>query len=428
MGLIKAGTGAAGGVLADQWKEFFYCDAMDSDVLAQRGEKRTGRRSSNTKGSDNVISNGSSIAVADGQCMMIVDQGKITEVCAEPGEYIYDTSSEPSIFAGSLGQSVADTFRTMLRRFTYGGDEARDQRIYYFNTKELVDNKFGTPVPIPFRVADANIGLDMDVSVRCSGVYSYRITNPLLFYTNVCGNVEDRYTREELDQQLKTEFISALQPAFAQISQMGIRPSGLPAHAQELSQAMNQALTEKWSALRGISVVSIAMNPIVLSKEDEELIRDAQRAAILRNPSMAAAVLAQAQADAMKTAAANENGAMTGFMGMGMASQAGGANLQSLYQMGAAQASAPAASSPQGQSQGQPQAQTGSAGAAQPASWTCSCGTVNKGNFCYNCGAPRPASQPRYRCSSCGWEPEDPSRPPRFCPNCGNPFGPEDRQ
>src|SRR5574344_1107425 len=222
MGLIKAGIGALGGTMADQWKEFFYCDALPNDVLMRKGEKRVSGRSSNTKGNDNIISNGSGIAVADGQCMIIVEQGMIVEVCAEPGECTYDKSTEPSIFTGPLGKGIIDTFKTIGKRFTYGGDTGKDQRVYYFNTKELIDNKFGTPNPIPFRVVDRNIGLDIDVSVRCSGVYSYKIADPLLFYTNVCGNVEREYTRDALDGQLKTQFISALQPAFGKLSELGL--------------------------------------------------------------------------------------------------------------------------------------------------------------------------------------------------------------
>jgi len=254
MGLIKAGVGALGGTMADQWKEFFYCDAIDKDVLVVKGQKRTSSRSSNTKGNDNIISNGSGIAVADGQCMIIVEQGKIVEVCAEPGQFTYDTSTEPSIFTGKLGDAIKETFRTVGKRFTYGGDTGKDQRVYYFNTKELVDNKFGTQNPIPFRVVDRNIGLDVDVSVRCSGVYSYKISDPLLFYTNVCGNVESEYTREELDTQLKTEFISALAPAFGKLSELELRPNQIVSHTSELEAAMNEALTSKWVGLRGLSV------------------------------------------------------------------------------------------------------------------------------------------------------------------------------
>lgn len=458
MGLIKAGIGALSGTLADQWKEFFYCDAIDKNVLVVKGQKRVSSRSSNTRGNDNIISNGSGIAVADGQCMIIVEQGKIVEVCAEPGEFTYDSSTEPSIFAGSLGQGILNTFKTIGKRFTYGGDTGKDQRVYYFNTKEIIDNKFGTANPIPFRVVDRNIGLDIDVSVRCNGVYSYKIADPLLFYTNVCGNVEREYTRAEIDSQLKAEFISALQPAFARISDLEVRPNALPAHAEELSAFMNEALTKKWSELRGLAVVSIAMNPITLPEEDAELIKQAQRTAILRDPTMAAATLTGAQADAMKAAASNENGAMMGFMGMGMAQQAGGMNAQSLFQMGQQRPAAPAAAvwkcgcgtentanfcmncgkpKPAPAPNGAWTCACGTqntakfcseCGKPKPADsgWTCRCGAVNKGKFCPQCGQPKPASAPLYRCDKCGWEPEDPHHPPKFCPECGDPFDEND--
>ena len=457
MGLIKAGIGALGGVLADQWKEYFYCEALDRDTLVVKGQKRTGKRSTNTKGSDNIISNGSVIAVADGQCMMIVEQGKIVDVCAEPGEYTYDTSSEPSIFTGSLGDSVLETFQTVGKRFTFGGDTAKDQRVYYFNTKELLDNKFGTPTPIPFRVVDSKIGLDVDVSVRCNGVYSYRIADPLLFYTKVCGNVTQDYTRDQLDSQLKSEFISALQPAFAALSDLELRPNQIVAHNTDLENAMNQALSVKWGQLRGLQVVSIALGSVSLPPEDAEMIKQLQRTAVMRDPTMAAATLVGAQADAMKAAASNEGGAMTGFMGMGMAMNAGGMNAQNLFAMGQQQvpkqpapangwkcscgATATGKFCPEcGSKKPEPKPAGGwtckcgatatgkfcpECGSPKPAddgSWTCSCGTANTGKFCQNCGSRKPAGIPQYRCDKCGWQPEDPTKAPRFCPECGDPF------
>lgn len=379
MGLIKAGIGALGGTLADQWKEFFYCESMPKEVLVTKGQKQISGRSSNTKGNDNIISNGSGIAVADGQCMIIVEQGKIVEVCAEPGEFTYDTSTEPSIFAGNLGESIKQSFMTLGKRFTYGGDTGKDQRVYYFNTKELIDNKFGTPNPIPFRVVDSKIGLDLDVSVRCSGVYSYKIADPILFYANVCGNVEQEYCREELDSQLKTEFVSALQPAFGRLSDLELRPNQIVTHNTELENAMNTALSEKWGKLRGLKVVSIALGSVTLPEEDAEMIKQAQRTAIMRDPTMAAATLVGAQADAMKAAASNEAGAMTGFMGMGMAMNTGGAmNAQNLFAMGQQAQQQPF----QQQQPVQPQQAAGG--------WRCTCGAVNNGNFCQNCGAKKP--------------------------------------
>lgn len=443
MGLIKAGMGALEGTLADQWKEFFYCEAMDKDVMVTKGKKRTSSRSSNTKGNDNIISNGSVIAVADGQCMIIVEQGKIVEVCAEPGEFQYDTSTEPSIFSGSLGEGIAETFLTVGKRFTFGGDAGKDQRVYYFNTKELVDNKFGTPNPIPFRVVDSKIGLDVDVSVRCSGVYSYRIADPLLFYTNVCGNVESDYERSELDSQLKTEFISALQPAFGRLSDLELRPNQIVSHNAELEEAMNTALSAKWGEMRGLKIVSIALGSVTLPQEDAEMIKQLQRTAVLQNPNMAGAALAGAQADAMKAAASNSAGAMAGFMGMGMAMNAGGGmNAQNLFAMGQQQQAMQQQNSQQrpmrpeqtdvwkcscgAETTGKFCPECGSAKPVKDNGWACSCGAVNKGKFCPECGAKKPENALLYRCDKCGWEPEDPAHPPKFCPECGDVFGEND--
>ena len=436
MGLIRAGVGALGGVLADQWKEFFYCDAIAKDVMVVKGQKRITGRSSNTKGNDNIISNGSGIAVADGQCMIIVEQGKVVEVCAEPGEFTYDTSTEPSIFTGRLGDSIKQTFKQIGKRFTYGGDTGKDQRVYYFNTKELTDNKFGTPSPVPFRVVDRNIGLDIDITVRCNGIFSYRIADPLLFYTHVCGNVESEYNRSEIDAQLKTEFLSALQPAFAKISEMGIRYSALPGHTLELCDAMNEVLTAKWADLRGLAIVSVGINSINAPKEDEDLIKQLQRNAVMRDPTMAGATIVGAQADAMKAAASNSAGAMTGFMGLGFAQNAGGMNAQNLFAMGQQQPQQPVqqAAAPQADSW---QCACGNVatgkfctecGSPKPAvqGWTCKCGAVNQGKFCPNCGAKKPEGAPLYRCDKCGWTPEDPHHPPKFCPECGDVFDAND--
>ena len=433
MGLIKAITSAAGGVLADQWKEFFYCDALDSDTLMVRGQKRTSGRASNNKGSDNIISNGSGIAVADGQCMLIVDQGKIVEVCAEPGEYTFDTSSEPSIFAGELGDSIMDTFQAIGRRIGYAGDSGKDQRVYYVNTKEIMGNKFGTPSPILFEVVNRRIGMSRTVNVRCNGVYSYHISDPLLFYSKVCGNVKTAFTRSEIDEQLKSEFVSALQPAFGALAEQELRPAQLPAKANELKVAMNDALKLDWQA-RGITVASIALNPIRLNDEDLKKITEMEDAASYgSNPFMIAGLQATSTANAMEAAASNSAGAMTGFMGMNMAGTAmgGGFNsAQQFYQMGMQQAQQqPAAPAPAASGWkcacgavnsgkfcvecGAPKPQEG---------WKCACGAVNKGKFCPECGAKKPAAEPLYRCDKCGWEPEDPKNPPKFCPECGDRF------
>ena len=482
MGLIKAAAGALGGVLADQWKEFFYCDALPNDVLMRKGQKQISGRSSNTKGNDNIISNGSGIAVADGQCMIIVEQGRIVEVCAEPGEFTYNNSTEPSIFSGKFGDSLKDSFKTFGKRFTYGGDTAKDQRVYYFNTKEILDNKFGTANPIIFEVVNKRINMSRTVQVRCNGVYTYIITDPLLFYTRLCGNVADEFTRDQIDAQLKTEFVDALQPAFGALAEQELRPAQIPAKANELKAAMNEALKQEWIENRGISVGKIALNPITLTDTDMKKINEMEDAASVgSNPFMMAGRMTNATADAMQTAAGNSAGAMTGFMGMGMVGmgQAGGFGAaQNLFAMGQQQAAQQQAAQQQPtvlQTQAPPQntadqwtcqcgatvsgkfcpecgakkpepvqagawkcscgatvtgkfcPECGSPKPAEQEGWTCTCGAVNKGKFCPNCGAKKPEGAPLYRCDKCGWQPEDPHNPPKFCPECGDAFDDNDK-
>ena len=479
MGLIKAALGATGGVMADQWKEYFYCEAIPSDVLAVKGQKKVSGRSSNRHGDDNIITNGSVIAIADGQCMLIVEQGKVVDVCAEPGEYTYDMSTEPSIFSGDLGDSVKSVFENIGKRFTFGGEAPKDQRIYYFNTKELTGNKYGTPSPVPFRVVDQRAGIDLDIGIRCFGEYSIRLKNPLLFYTNVCGNVSEDYKTENIAGQMKTELLTALQPAFAKISEMGIRYSALPGHTLELADALNEQLSSKWRDLRGMEIVSFGVSSVKANEEDEQMIKELQRNAAFMDPTRAAAHLVGSQGDAMKAAAANTGaGPAMAFMGMGMAGQAGGMNAQNLFQMGQQQQMQQQQFEMQQQQQMQQQAaqpapapavqgwtcscgQSGitgnfcpncgskkpepkpagdswkcacgatatgkfcpECGKPKPAAdgWTCSCGAVNKGKFCSECGAKKPAGVPQYKCDKCGWEPADPQHPPKFCPECGDPF------
>lgn len=401
MGLIRAAKGAAGGVFGDQWKEYFYCESMSSDTLVSKARKKTSRRSSNRHGSENVISNGSVIAVNDGQCMIIVEQGKVVDVCAEPGEYVYDSFTEPSLFCSNLEDGIVQVFDQIGKRFGFGGETPEDQRVYFINTKELTGNKYGTPGPVPFRVIDANLGLDIDISVRCFGEYSYRIANPILFYTNVCGNVESEFTREELDGQLRSELMTALQPAFARISAMGIRYSELPGHTMELSDALNQILSEKWEKLRGIRIVSLGVSSIKASEEDEAMLKELQKNAVFRNPAMAAAHMVGAQASAMQAAASNQNaGPAMAFAGMNMASNAGGVNPSELFAM---------ARNDPSQRSAQQEAQS----PVQQESWVCSCGNVNKGKFCSECGNPRPSGP--WVCS-CGT-----ANKGKFCSECGRP-------
>lgn len=412
MGLLKAGVGAAGGVLADQWREYFYCEALDADTLVAKGEKRVGKRGSNTKGENNVISDGSIVAVADGQCMMIVENGAVVDVCAEPGEFVYDTGTEPSVFSGKLGDMVKKSFEQVGRRFTFGGDAGKDQRIYYFNTKEIVGNKYGTASPVPFRVVDEKIGLDVDITVRCNGEYSYKLVDPLMFYKNVCGNVESAYTRDLIDSQLKSELLTALQPAFARISEMGIRYSAVPAHTRELADALNEELSHEWKERRGIEIAAFGVNTISAPEDQEQMIRDLQKAAVMANPAIAAANIASAQSDAMRTAAANPAGAAMGFMGMGMASGMGGMNAAQLFGQASQAQQAPAQAQPAGTAGG---VAAGTGTAAAGAAWTCSCGAQNTGKFCGNCGSPKPEAAGPWFCTNCGTQ-----NTGNFCSGCGS--------
>ena len=449
MGLIKALTGAIGGTLADQWKEFFYCEAIPEDTLVVKGQKRITSRSSNTKGNDNIISNGSGIAVADGQCMIIVDQGKVVEFCAEPGQFTYDTSSEPSIFAGSLGKSIIETFKTIGRRITYGGDTGKDQRVYYFNLKEITGNKFGTASPVPFKVViNEQLGFKLSVDLRCNGVYSYKLVDPILFYTNVCGNVSEDYKRDRIDSMLKAELIQALQPALAVLSAQGVSYDQIPAHTVEVRDALNEELKDDWGK-RGIEIYSMNIGVPSIPDDQRKKITEWEETSMTLDPTVAAGRMTGGVISAMNTAAANEGGAMNGFIGMGMAMNAGAGTIDQLFNQGNQGGNA-------GSPQGGPQAPQGGApakaadewkcpvcgvtvnggkfcpecGAPRPAEkegWVCACGAVNKGNFCPECGAKRPEGAPLYRCDKCGWEPEDPKNPPKFCPQCGDRFDDNDK-
>ena len=444
MGLLKAGLGAMGGVLADQWRDYFYCDSLDADVLVQKGEKRVGGRSSNKKGTDDVISNGSIINVNDGQCMIIVESGKVVEICAEPGEFVYDTGTEPSIFYGSLGENIKKSFSEIGKRFAFGGEPAKNQRVYFFNTKEIMGNKYGTPAPIPFRIMDEAIGFPIDVSIRCHGEYSYRITNPLLFYTNVCTNVADSFTRDEIDSQLKSELLSALQPAMFKISQNNIYYAAIPAYTMQIADELNELLSSKWRDRRGVEIVEFGVSSVSASEEDEARIQEYQRSTAMgRDANMLRGHMAGATAQAMGTAAANPNGAMAGFMGMNMAGNMMGG--MSGFMQGANNSQNTMVNQQVGggaaPAQGGWKCECGTdntgkfcqnCGKPQPApaqadGWTCECGTTNLGKFCQNCGKPKPAGAPLYKCDKCGWTPEDPQNPPKFCPECGDIFDENDK-
>ena len=420
MGLVRATGAALSTMMGDQWREYFYCNALDNDTLMLKGEKRIGPKSSNTKGADNIISNGALIAVNDGQCMIIVEQGAIVEVCAEPGEFVFDSSTEPSIFYGDLGENLVNSFKTFVKRFAFGGDTAKDQRIYYFNTKEIIGNKYGTANPVPFRVLDKNIDLDIEIALRAHGEFTFRLMDPILFYKNLAGNVEKDYKKQEIESQLRSELLTKLQPAFARIAETGVRYYQITAHTDELGQILNELLSKSWGEHYGIEMTAFGISSVTAPEEDIEMIKQLQKNAVYRNATMAAANLTAAQADAMRAAASNEStGPMMAFAGMNMANQVGGFNAGNLYAMGAEQQNAAAAANantPAGNAESSaPAAAASVAGVATASDWTCpKCGHEhNNGKFCSECGT---AKTEDWTCPECGHT----GNKGKFCSECGH--------
>ena len=420
MGLVRAAGAALSTMMGDQWREYFYCNALDNDTLMLKGEKRIGPKSSNTKGADNIISNGALIAVNDGQCMIIVEQGAIVEVCAEPGEFVFDSSTEPSIFYGDLGENLVNSFKTFVKRFAFGGDTAKDQRIYYFNTKEIIGNKYGTANPVPFRVLDKNIDLDIEIALRAHGEFTFRLMDPILFYKNLAGNVEKDYKKQEIESQLRSELLTKLQPAFARIAETGVRYYQITAHTDELGQILNELLSKSWGEHYGIEMTAFGISSVTAPEEDIEMIKQLQKNAVYRNATMAAANLTAAQADAMRAAASNEStGPMMAFAGMNMANQVGGFNAGNLYAMGAEQQNAAAAANantPAGNAESPaPAAAASVAGVATASDWTCpKCGHEhNNGKFCSECGT---AKMEDWTCPECGHT----GNRGKFCSECGH--------
>lgn len=443
MGLLRVFKETVGGVLEDQWRDFFTSDSLGPDTLLVRGVRAETKRSKN-KGDESIVTNGSIITVADGQFMLLTDQGRIVEFSGEPGEFLYDSSTEASLFYNEegLGKSIKDSFKNAVRRFTFGGHHAKDLRIYYINTKEIPNNKYGTPNPVPFKIQDPAIGLSMVMPIRAHGIFSYYIANPILFYSFVAGNVKEDYTREMLDDRLRGEFLTALQPALGRISAKGIGYDELPLHTKELTDELNHELSEDWLEKRGIQIFSVTMDSVTASEEDVKRLQDMQSQAIYKDTSMAAAGLTAAQMDAMREAAKNEGGggAFFGFAGMNMAQMAGGQSAGNLHQLAAEQqaaavpagGAAPAVAGwtcPECQHENKGEGKfCANCGSPRPQakaldSWTCqNCGHEgNTGKFCAECGTAKPSEQ-MSKCSNCGWEPEDGAKPPKFCPECGNSF------
>lgn len=413
MGLIKAFRGAVSSTLADQWKEYIYCDSLNPEILAAKGHTKTGFFGSNKKKSSNVISDGSKIVVNEGQAMLIVENGRVVDVSTEPGGFIFQSGTEPSVFCEGF-ENIRSTFDTMIERFGYGGQAANDQRVYYVNLKEIMNNKVGVG-EVPFR--DSEFGFT--IKLKGYGTYSFRIADPVAFFTNVCANVQETFPRLAIQEQLRTEMQQAMQPALGRVAQQGIPYDQITLHTKEIVEALNQELQESWYRLRGIELVSAAIASLRPDEESASKINQFQESRVYTNASMMGARLGTAQAEAMEKAAGNTAGAFAGYMGVGMAQSAGGMNAGDLYRMGQQQA----AQSQMGAGNPAVQNQTGAGNQAAQQGWTCpACGTVNQGKFCMECGAKKPAGAFVYKCDKCGWVPQDPAHPPKFCPECGDRF------
>ncbi len=448
MGLIKAAKEALESYVAEQWRDYFYCTSLASDVLVAKGEKQETSRKGKKKGADNIISNGSIVSVNAGQCMIIVDNGKIAEFCAEPGEFLYDASTEPSLLYGSLEENIRKTFEQLGRRVTFGGATGKDQRVYYFNIKEIMNNLYGTPNPIRFYYVSDKTGFEIETSVKCNGQYTFKIVDPILFYTNVCGNVEQEYRKTELLGVMKAELLTKLPVALAKVAAEGVLPYQVPLHLQEVTNYLKEELTEEWTLTRGIEVVSMTMSDPIVPQEDVDKINKWNETAVLKNDEMKGARQMEAYATWLEGMSKGGNGGNSSdamgtamnMMAMNMMQQNMGMPFGMQYQAQAAK--------PVPQMQPASTVEEGAVlgwtcgcgksdnrgkfceecGLPKPAleGWTCSCGTVNQGKFCYECGKRKPEGAPMYRCDKCGWEPEDPSNPPKFCPECGDVFDEND--
>ena len=423
MGLIRAILSATGSVAADQWKEFFTCDALSNDVLVAKGIMKTEGRGffRRNKASVDIITNGSVINVNEGQAALIIDNGKIVEFCAEPGMFRWDSSSEPSIFGGEFFKGVIDSFKKIGSRFTFGGDVGAEQRVYYVNTKEILGNKFGTTTPMAYDDPYYKTAL----YIRYFGQYSFKIADPIVFFSSVAGNVRDTYTREDLVSVSTDEFMTALDTALGRCALDGVKFSQLPIKQREIAGYMSETLDEEWRTARGIEIASVALAKVTPDEKSRERIEEFDSGMMHADPTAMTGGLAYAQMQAMKKAAANDGGAVSGFMGFGMAANAmGGASAQGTLIDNAKKLS----EEKKAEKKGRVCAACGASVDGkfcpecgtkyeEPTAWVCPvCSASCTGKFCSSCGAKKPQG-----CTcSCGYTADTPFK---FCPECGKQQG-----
>lgn len=374
MGLIKALTSATSSSLGDQFKEFVTCPEIDKNVLIQRGIVEHGKGNKNP--SEGVISNGSAIVVPQGMAMMIIDNGEIKEFTADSGTFTYETSSEPSIFVGGLGEGIKNTFKTIGKRFTYGGMPAKDQRVYYVNLLAITGNKFGSPQPK--KITDEKYGM---LEVTFFGEYAFQVKDPMKLVNTVIGaNAKDTVTYEEVvGGQLKSKFIEQLTQAISVVmrkKKVSFGDMGL--YGTDISNEMNNILDDSWKELYGLEITDVAIADINLTDNSMQRVNKIDDAQIFSNKELQSGLMASASADAMKSAASNEAGAMAGFVGMGMANQAGASVIS------AVNASKEMPSNNQTTTVETITTQESTSNAK--AKFCSNCGAPATGNFCSQCG------------------------------------------
>lgn len=408
MGLIRAIVGAASSTLKDEWLEYFYCDRMPDNVIMRRGVYKN---SKNNNGNENIITNGSKIVVGEDQCLIVVADGKIVDFTAEAGRYTFDKGTEPSMLYGGFGKGLIESFKTAGSRFTTAGNPNHDQRIYFINMRDLIGNKFGTPNPVPFR--DSEFGLTIDI--KCFGEYVMKVSDPIKFYTSLGGSVEGDYVIDDkLRSQFDTDFMQAFQPALYQVALQRVSYDMLPGAVNQITEAVKNELDKTWGD-NGITVARVSIGGVTPTEESANAVKMAQQDRLYAmNPEMKGSRANRAASEAMVGAANNANGAMAGFMGMGMMNQGGamfGANISEQSQMngamtgvavpgyngyqppvqGPVQTEAPVEETPQEEvklvKDEEPAVEVKEETTSPAGAKFCvNCGEPVSGNFCTNCG------------------------------------------
>ncbi|MBE6628282.1 MAG: virion core protein [Ruminococcaceae bacterium] len=425
MGIIKAFFGSLGGGFADQWQEVIEADSMSDTTVFTKGVKvrKNDKRSSNKKGTEDLITNGSIIHVYPNQFMMLVDGGKIVDYTAEEGYYKVDNTCMPSMFSGQFGESLKETFS----RIRYGGTPSQKQQVFYVNLQEIKGIKFGTPTPVNYFDNFYNC----ELFLRAHGTYSIKITDPLQFYSEVIAKNADRMEIKDVNEQYLSEFLEALQAAINQMSVDNIRISQVASKSRDLSKYMASELDEDWKRMRGFEVQSVGIASISYDEESKKLINLRNQGAMMGDPTVREGYVQSAIARGMEAAGSNPGGSAQAFMGMGMGMGAAGnfmasasaANTQQMQMQNEARREAQKADGWTCKcgavNSGKFCSECGSAKPAAVGSWTCACGAVNSGKFCSECGAKRPDEESWF-CTECGHKNNAGAK---FCAECGNKRG-----